>query len=90
MHCHRRYCWEKEVGCGYKGGCAKSVFYSIKRQIGSDIQDMFSNYNDMIWMQHEVLYRILRTNNYLLKIRQHMDDICNFCKQKKNHNASFS
>ena len=23
VHCHRRDCWEKEVGCGYKGGCAK-------------------------------------------------------------------
>ena len=23
VYCHRRYCWEKEVGCGYKGGCAK-------------------------------------------------------------------
>ena len=29
-----------------------------------------------------MLYRILGTNDYLFKIKRHIDGICNFCKQK--------
>ena len=38
--------------------------------------------NDIIWMQYRVLYRILGTNDYLFKIKRHIDGTCNFCKQK--------
>ena len=33
-------------------------------------------------MQYRVLYRILGTNDYLFKIKRHIDGICNLCKQK--------
>ena len=33
MHCHRQSCWEKEVGCGYKGGCAKWVIYGKRAHL---------------------------------------------------------
>ena len=35
--------------------------------------------NDLIWLQFRVLYRILGTNDLLLKISKHDDGKCSFC-----------
>ena len=35
--------------------------------------------NDLIWFQIRVLYKILGTNDYLLKINNHDSGMCNFC-----------
>ena len=35
--------------------------------------------NDLIWLQIRVLYKILGTNDHLLKIKRHENGKCNFC-----------
>ena len=38
--------------------------------------------NDLIWLQLRVLYKILGTNDLLLKINKHGSGKCNFCDEQ--------
>ena len=52
IHCHWRYCWEKEVGCGYKGGCAKQVIYGKTQS--QEVKEHFKSLmcNDILVVLH--------------------------------------
>ena len=66
--------WEKNLHISLSKEKLKLIFRTCFKTVKN---------NDMIWMQYRVLYRILGTNDYLFKIKKHVDGICNFCYQSK-------
>ena len=70
---HQYTHWEKALHTNISKDKWKHVFRVCFKTI---------NNNDIIWMQYRVLYRLLGTNDYLFKIKRHVDGVCNFCKEQ--------
>ena len=64
--------WEQALGITICTDMWKQIFQVCFKTIKD---------NDLIWMQHKVLYRILGTNDLLFKINRHEDGKCSFCKE---------